>query len=520
MLTPIVLIRNATATGEDAGLGVRRLVVPAGQRTEAIRTILDALSRHLAGKEVLSREALARLIEDLALILKFPPLPQEGGRAFVRRLTAFLEAMPMPERLVLERQLAGRGLGQRVALLAAAPASRSGASPPDQSPIRTLPLAAPMPQSLPPVAKAPSSGDVALLQALLKKTFGTDEDARSDQSLEPRTAGGTDRAEAERGPGRSRNRASTSPGTGDAAAAKDAPGAAERHVAEPEAALPGGPAAAQDGEPTAAAAPRGMPVGEGSGPETPAPSAPENVESAAETEMRAAEADIGGTTDALDSDGTYGPPRLHREDDPPPVSRRGGTEVQSRSLSDALKTIIGDSVDLPGMQEGGIARVQKRTDAAGSAIQTTEPARPAGVQEDARPARGGVAGALPFLEAASADPAEDAPARDIDAAEPKGRRIEEEAATPQALARLVESVLPREAIPFALMPYPPASEAGEREPDVADGREQAGGENEAGTDEEDGDEAQEKPDEAPGSADATEEPDTAYGLYRKLGDLG
>lgn len=116
-LPAFIAIRTAVGSAEETTQGLRRSL-PAAERSEAIRQIVDALSRHLSGKEVLSKDALVKLVEDLALILKFPPLPQETGRAFIRRLTGFIEALPMPERLLLEKQLATRSLVQRVAVAA------------------------------------------------------------------------------------------------------------------------------------------------------------------------------------------------------------------------------------------------------------------------------------------------------------------------------------------------------------------------------------------------------------------
>lgn len=176
-LPAFIAIRTAVGSAEETTQGLRRSL-PAAERSEAIRKIVDALSRHLSGKEVLSKDALVKLVEDLALILKFPPLPQETGRAFIRRLTGFIEALPMPERLLLEKQLATRSLVQRVAVAATIAGDRRGAVPPDRTPLRSLPLPAQVPPVL-PGAKRPVPSDLALLQAMLKKTYGADmEDVR------------------------------------------------------------------------------------------------------------------------------------------------------------------------------------------------------------------------------------------------------------------------------------------------------------------------------------------------------
>ncbi|MEY9561533.1 hypothetical protein [Sinorhizobium fredii] len=68
MPIPIGTIRNASTPGDDIVQAVRRVLPPAGQRAEAIQKLLDMLGRHLSGKEVLPRDALVRLIEDLALL--------------------------------------------------------------------------------------------------------------------------------------------------------------------------------------------------------------------------------------------------------------------------------------------------------------------------------------------------------------------------------------------------------------------------------------------------------------------
>ncbi|MGH6807867.1 MAG: hypothetical protein ACREEJ_13665, partial [Ensifer adhaerens] len=165
MLTPILTVRTATGPAEEANARPQPAAAPftAAQRGEAIQKILDALTRHLAGREILSKDALVRLMEDLARILKFPPLPQEGGRDFVRRLVTFLEAMPMPERLALERQLGGRSLALRVGLLADLPAIRNGAAPVSMGAalpnLSNPPLQPAIPLHL-ASARAPAAGEV------------------------------------------------------------------------------------------------------------------------------------------------------------------------------------------------------------------------------------------------------------------------------------------------------------------------------------------------------------------------
>ncbi|WEZ84927.1 hypothetical protein P6U16_10600 [Rhizobium sp. 32-5/1] len=179
-----------------------RLLAPAlaisGPRAEAILKILETLGRHLNGSEVLPKEALAKLMETLARILKFPPLPQETSHDFGRRLASFLEKLPPEARAVLEKQLGQRNLALQVRLLvevlqspAGTDAGRLRATLQNQayltSPSRdtgqqvrsssqpALPaqhLATLTARSAPGMFAAPV--DAALLQAVLRKTFGSD----------------------------------------------------------------------------------------------------------------------------------------------------------------------------------------------------------------------------------------------------------------------------------------------------------------------------------------------------------
>ena len=66
-LPAFIAIRTAVGTAEETTQGLRR-PLPATERSEAIRKIVDALTRHLSGREVLSKDALVKLVEDLALI--------------------------------------------------------------------------------------------------------------------------------------------------------------------------------------------------------------------------------------------------------------------------------------------------------------------------------------------------------------------------------------------------------------------------------------------------------------------
>jgi hypothetical protein len=168
-----------------------------GPRAEAILKILETLGRHLNGSEVLPKEALVRLMETLARILKFPPLPQETSHDFGRRLASILEKLPPEARVVLEKQLGQRNLALQVRLLAEVLQNPAGSDTGRMratlqnpaslgSPSRDTgqQVRAPLPQpglpaqhlatltagSAPTAFAAPA--EAALLQAVLRKTFG------------------------------------------------------------------------------------------------------------------------------------------------------------------------------------------------------------------------------------------------------------------------------------------------------------------------------------------------------------
>ncbi|WP_034884023.1 hypothetical protein M728_003402 [Ensifer sp. WSM1721] len=524
MLTPIVTIRNAIGAGEDATPSVHRPSLPAGPRAEAIQKILDALILHLSGEEVLSKDALVKLIEDLALILKFPPLPQESGRAFVRRLINLLEAMPLPERIVLERQLNGRSLVQRVALLAAMPMSRGGASPPDQTPLRSLPLPSAVLPSFPTVRALPT-GDVALLQALLRETYGADTDSLgAREMLEDKApvaeSEETSRTEPQRMSKTAANARSSRP-TETATAGRVGAGLAQERTAAVEPPLPeGSEGGAQEVLTDHITVPQPTGTGEAANSETPLGATSENVEAAAtEADLAMPEGSIEEVVDSLESDGTYGLPRAGEHDGQrmPRAPVRSGTESPTPRVSvESVKAIIQESLVLPATAEAGQPAMAESVDASPREADTAPRAR-----GSATPNGNVATGHEAPGEHASAD-GEDVAFADVPPWS-RPRQAGEDAGTPQAIARLVEFGLPREAIPFTLVPYPPAPAEIKSEADEADRRERDDHEADARGDEgeqEGRDQAQEHA--GGGEGDQEEEPAAtdAYDLYRKLGGLG
>ncbi len=197
-----------------------------GARADAILKILETLGRHLSGSEVLPKEALVKLMETLARILKFPPLPQETTHEFGQRLASFLEKLPPEARVVLEKQLGQRNLALQVRLLAevlnnpaATDAGRlhtalqnpaintsslraeTGQQPRPPLPQPALPaqhLATLTAGSAPAMFGAPA--EAVLLQAVLRKTFETGEE---QAVAEPTIDGGEPEAEAAATPKRS-----------------------------------------------------------------------------------------------------------------------------------------------------------------------------------------------------------------------------------------------------------------------------------------------------------------------------
>lgn len=230
MLMPILTVKipavvaQVAVVAESISPKDRTSPVPlriSGNQSEAALKILEALNRHLVGSEPLPKEALIRLLDTLAKILKFPPLPQESLRDFTKRLAVFLETLPPAARLALEKQLGQRNLAATVRILAEAlknpsivdaprlldrlftlPAvARPVSGQPDAKPAPVIPvpqgqtaasgrpLALPTAQTL--LASPMILPDAGLLQAALKKAFGDD-----DENIAPSTTS-TEDGEAE-----------------------------------------------------------------------------------------------------------------------------------------------------------------------------------------------------------------------------------------------------------------------------------------------------------------------------------
>ncbi|MDK1383972.1 hypothetical protein QN224_00950 [Sinorhizobium sp. 8-89] len=551
-MLPILTIRNAAGPRDESTVQARHAALPSGQRAEAIQKILDALGRHLSDKEVLSRDALVRLMEDLARILKFPPLPQESGRDFVKRLIGFLESMPMPERLLLERQLGGRSLAHRIAVLTAvsnrgqasasiaAGGMPSSPQPQDATAIRNLPVQTAVPPQFAAI-KASASSDLVLLQSILKKTFSADEEGGPVEAMLEGAMDEMPEDAAETGASKASEQRARPPQLS-AAANREATAAlggdlAQDELAAFDTALPL-PQPESEGADTGggAAETRGL-AGEPVSPE-PAPSdmplaaQPDDTEQVAhntETGLLEQGADETGYDDGLEADGTYGRPLPDTEDgrqQTQPRASRGEPGGQSaRSLADAMKVIIRDGIALPEFvdedgrpaaePESGDTRQQPA--AARSTSDPAERSRDAGIRS-----RNGTE--APLADHAPTDEPDKTAQRSPMQA--RGQNPGNDPAMQQMLSRLVETGLPREAIPFAMVPYPPAKAELDDATDTADRREQAGdGESDTGADAEDGEDDREAPAKGSpddGNGDPGEERGAidAYGLYRKLGDLG
>lgn len=545
-MLPILTVRNAVGPGDETTSPIRHAALPSGQRAEAIQKILDALSRHLSGKEVLSRDAVVRLIEDLARILKFPPLPQESGRDFVKRLIGFLQSMPMPERMLLERQLGGRILAHGLAVLPAMPPGNSertvgatAARPQSQAmeAIRNLPVQTPVPPQFAAI-KASASSDVALLQSLLKKTFSVDDDgdpveAMLEETLDevPRDSRRSDTAR----PSDARSQRTLASPRPDMQAAAPVAGGTQGEVAETDATLPQAPSEAEATDAGAEVEGTQNTAGEAEGfdasPSGPALSIPEDAEPAAsDTEaalLESGSAEASDDDDGLDGDGTYGRPAPNTEGDghgARPAAPRGELGGQTvRFLADAVKAIVREGLVLPEYSNESAAPAGPKDGEAGLQV----PAAP--LESDAvegsplpRP-RNEMTGGAPTSDPASADEAEETVAlrKAIQAKANPG----DDPAMQQMITRLVESGLPREAIPFALVPYLPAKTDAEDANGNADQRERGNKENDSGADADANEGDRETPagessdGEAEGKSDEPGAVD-AYDLYRKLGGLG
>lgn len=216
MLTPILTVKTsaastpAAAVVETATPKERTHVEPvriSGSQSEAVLKILETLNRHVVGSEPLPKEALIRLLDTLAKVLKFPPLPQETLRDFTRRLAVFLETLPPAARLALEKQLGQRNLAISIRILAEALKGPSiidaphlaekftpaaVARPATTQPEGRLAGTGTMPQGIGPQGIGPgrstalpvahalsasaTGADPGLLQAALRKAFGDEEE--------------------------------------------------------------------------------------------------------------------------------------------------------------------------------------------------------------------------------------------------------------------------------------------------------------------------------------------------------
>ncbi|MGE6783249.1 hypothetical protein ACQKGL_12095 [Ensifer adhaerens] len=530
MLIPIQAARTAAATTEDTSAKTQSAApLTASQRGEAIQKILDALTRHLSGREILSKDALVRLMEDLARILKFPPLPQEGGRDFVRRLVAFLESMPTSDRLLLERQLGGRNLSIRVGLLAELPAIRNGTSTPG-GPATPMPAQArdvilrnpslqPALPFNPSATRVPIAGEVALLQAVLRKTFGVGNDAVEPQGDDLEQAGpeapSKSLGEKPAEPSEARTNGARSASSGDTPIGGAASLlAGEGEIAE-AAALAELMIEADEALQSAESGETEAPVEDSTAP----------LDGHVADEMEAADA-----TEGEDPDGTYGPlPDADEEDGHRTAPTAGRNEPEARSarvLSEAIRTLIRDSVTLPAGATNGDpgSAAQQADEAAGQAQtpskETGTPARAADAAARQRAATDTVATLPSLLDDRSEETA--APQRAL--ADIRPQRASDEQTVQQMIARLVENGLPREAIPFAMIPYPVAAGEVEGE-DHSRGMPGGSGEDAAGEEEtaQEGSDGNPEDGQPSGEAmpedEAPETPD-AYDLYRRLGGLG
>ena len=220
MLMPILSVKTPIAAAQAAvaveAATPRERTLPvaipgriSGNQSEAVLKILETLNRHLLGSEPLPKDALIRLLDTLAKILKFPPLPQETLRDFTKRLAVFLETLPPAARAALEKQLGQHNLAISIKILAEVlkmPSiidmprlldrpvmppivPRTDSTQPDGKPLPHTTV--PQRQAQPPVpgrqapALTPQTmvaspaiiADPGLLQAALKKAFGGDDTA-------------------------------------------------------------------------------------------------------------------------------------------------------------------------------------------------------------------------------------------------------------------------------------------------------------------------------------------------------
>ncbi|OAP41404.1 hypothetical protein AU381_05935 [Sinorhizobium glycinis] len=526
MPIPIGTIRNASAPGDDAVQIVRRVLLPSGPRTEAIQKLLDMLGRHLSGKEVLPRDALVRLMEDIARVLKFSPLPQETGRAFTRRLVEAVESLPLPERLVIEKQLGGGSLARRLAALTRGGPSTGAVStvplPAGHTGIRNLPLQLPVAQHL-GAAQTPPPSDLALLQAMLRKTYGADDGDAAEltlhdtsQATEP---GEPTRAAPQRAQDRVTQPAQSPPGNGDVAATTASVRAAEDGVEAAEAMPPALPDTSDSVGATAAAGDEALPAGfeggEAAGPQQSAEmpdNGPDQTFGEAETATMLGSA---RDADAFETDGTYGPTRAGGDRRLPAQAAVVREAFPEPSLADAAELLLQGSLDLPDiMAEDRRVRVPR------GAEREPVPTRsaPAAPGPDGARRDNAAADSQPIAEPIASEKTERPSAGTpvVERRAPAG----EDVAMRQAIALLVEGGLP-EIIPFAMVPYLPAQEEADDGRDTADRSRRDDNQGGAGTDPEDRKEEKEGQDPEGGGDDADDpEASDSYDLYSKLGGLG
>ncbi|CAN7154166.1 hypothetical protein LJR235_000091 [Pararhizobium sp. LjRoot235] len=231
MLTPILTVKTSAATGQTAA--AVEAVTPKEQRThaepvrisgsqsEAVLKVLETLNRHLVGSEPLPKEALIRLLDTLAKVLKFPPLPQETVRDFSKRLAVFLETLPPAARLALEKQLGQRDLAISIRILAEAlkgpsiidaprlletfftPATvaRPATGQPEGRPAATGTMppetGTGRPTAQPQSAAPATVSDSGMLQAVLKKAFGDEGETTAPAVVAEEGEGGEQTAESQ-----------------------------------------------------------------------------------------------------------------------------------------------------------------------------------------------------------------------------------------------------------------------------------------------------------------------------------
>lgn len=118
MLTPILTVKTATpsahVTTPEAVLPKEKATAAtatlSGRQSEVALRILETINKQLLGSDMPPKDALVRLLDTLARLLKLPQLPQESLLALSKRIAAAIEALPPAARLALEKQLGQRNL--------------------------------------------------------------------------------------------------------------------------------------------------------------------------------------------------------------------------------------------------------------------------------------------------------------------------------------------------------------------------------------------------------------------------